>query len=132
MAVRKVSRRKLTKHQLGDLRERIEVGDNILRPAGFGKSGMRRTFVLEGEVWAKVETVTSVSSGEVIFNGVNIATNASHVFVMRYREGFTTEKWIRWRGQAYEVDKVMEPEERNQYTVVFAYFEGTQTKLANT
>ena len=132
MAIRKISRRKLTKYQLGDLRERVEVGDNILRTAGFGKSGMRRTFVLENEVWAEVETVTFVSAGEVLFNGVNISTTASHVFIMRYRENFTSEKWIRWRGQAYEVDKVMEPEERKQYTIAFAYLEGTQTKLANT
>lgn len=133
MATRRVSRRSLTKNQLGDLKERIEIGSIVLRPGSFGNAGMVRRFTAENEVWAKCETLRRITDERVIFNGVNIASqDATHAITMRYRDDFTTEKWIKWRGEAYRVENVLDPEERHQYTVAFCYLEGEEDREANT
>jgi len=132
MSVRATSRRRHVKHQIGDLRERIEVGENRLRPSGFNQAGGKRVFTKSYDAWAKVETTQFIGGGEVRFNGVNIASSGSHVFTLRYREDLDTESWIRWRGEAYRIDLVRHPDERNEFTEAFAFLEGDQNRKANT
>lgn len=132
MAVRKTYRRKHSKHQIGDLRDRVELLNTTLRPSGFNKAGAKHRFTVVASIWAKVETTEFAGSGERIFKGVNIATNASHVLTIRSRDDVDSQNFIRWKGENYRIEKVTPQEERDEFMQLFCLLEGDVNKLAAT
>ena len=139
MSTRKVTRRRLKKYQTGDLRERICLHKREITAPVFGVAKPTETYDTGTFAWAFVITLDFVNSGQALFNQVNVSTQVSHLFVIRYRPllkdsetPISKETVIRWRGDAYKIEKIIIPEERKEYMELFAKHLGDEDKEANT
>lgn len=130
--------RRKKQHALGDMRERITLHIRDITAPKFGTAKPTEAYDTGTKVWASVKTFDLIGAGQKLFDGVDPENQPSHLFVMRWREflddcitPITSEIRIRWRGDAYEIKKTINPEERNEYWELFAKLLGDQTKEAN-
>lgn len=132
MARRKISHRKLQKYSIGDMRHRITIHERAITPPTYADASFTETYDDGIEDWAFVGTPTVSSKGIVMFNGVNLPETATHIFVIRFDETFTTENIIRWEGDAYKILKTNDPDKRQQYLECASRLLGDETLDANT
>ena len=135
MSKLKVDRRPLKKTPVGDMRDRILIRERSVSAPDFDNSAKAtETYKTIASVWAKV--VTNVS-GKKIFDGVNedtgggILLSSTHIFTIRYMEGITSEHVVDYKGENYEINRVVNPEERNMYLQIYCKLLGDRTKEAN-
>ena len=119
MAKLTVDKRPLKKIPVGDMRDRISIRERVIgaptfdKPAAFGED-----YKTIATVWCKVKTN---KSGRDEFAGVNADTgggillSSTHIFTMRYRPGITSEHVVVYKGNNYEINRIVNPEERNMY-----------------
>jgi head-tail adaptor len=120
------------------MRERITLHIRAITAPSFGTAKPTETYDTGTVVWASVKTFDLIAAGQKLFDGVDPSEQPSHKFVMRWREflddcvtPITSEIRIRWRGDAYKITKVINPEERNEYFELFAALLGSQDQEAN-
>ena len=128
MGRRRVTKRRLQKYSIGDMRNRITLHTRALRPAGFGSASFSETYSAIDTVWAYVSTDT----GQHRFNGVNIESGdqPTHLFVIRYRSDVTAETVIEFNGQYYEILPIIDPDERSLYLELPCKLAGSTGKSA--
>ena len=118
MAKLKVHRRSLQKTPVGDRRDRILIRQRGIGTPGFDNPAkFGEDYKTIASVWAKVTTNVS---GKRIFDGVNedsggggILLSSTHVFNIRYMDGITSENVVDFKGENYEIKRVINSEERN-------------------
>lgn len=132
MSVRKVSHRPLKKYSIGDRRNVITIHVRSITPPGAGSASFTETYDTGVERWANVVTGDSVGAGRKEFDGVDIGDKPTHLFVTRYLSTVTKENVIRWRGEAYKILLIIDPEERHDDLELYARILGDQTLKANT
>lgn len=133
MSTRKTSKRRLKKYAVGDMRERVTIHvRSLTAPAFSSPSNFTETYDTGTRVWAFVANVSLVGSGRQEFDSINIILRSTHKMVIRYRGNITTENVIRWRGEAYKILKIIDPEERHQYLELYCNVLGDKTLEANT
>ncbi len=131
----KVDKRPLKRTPVGDMRDRIAIRQRDVstpdfdNPAKFGE-----TYKTIATVWAKVKTNVS---GKQIFDGVNedtgggILLSSTHIFTIRYREGITSEHRVNYKDSNYQIQRVVNPEERNMYLELYCKLLGDRDLEAN-
>jgi head-tail adaptor len=138
MSTRKVTRRRLKKYAVGDMRNRIGLYKRDIKSPGFQSSKFQEEYTLITKVWAFVATL---NLGEIVFDNVRIKSKSgnfstksispSHKFVIRYRSDITSETRILWRDKYYEIIPTINPEERNQYLELYSVLVGSKDLEAN-
>lgn len=130
--------RRKKNHAVGDMRERITLHIRAITPPAFGTAKPTETYDAGTKVWASVKTFDLIAAGQKLFDGIDPSEQPSHLFVIRWREflddcetEITSEIRIRWRGEAYKIIKVIDPEERHINYELFSALLGDQTKEAN-
>ena len=131
MAERKVSRRRLKKYAIGDLRSRVRIHTRSLEAPLYDSADPVEAFDTGAKVWASVNTLDFLSSGKQLFDEVNLSEQPSHKFVIRFRKNISTENVIQWEGNYYKLLKIIDPEERHQFLELFAVLLGDKDLAAN-
>ena len=131
MPRRKVRYRKLQKYSIGDMRDRITIHTRAITPPTYANASFTETYDVGVEDWALVETPTTISKGIAVFNGVNVPTGTSHIFVVRFDSVWTKENVIRWEGDSYKILKTNDPDKRQQYLEFACRLLGDETLAAN-
>ena len=88
----------------------------------FGES-----FTKPKTIWAGIETRT----GREIFDGTNLLGVATHYFYVRYRAGLTSENWIKFNGEYYDILRVENWEERNEFMLLYSSVRGDSLLKGN-
>ena len=135
MAKRKVDKRPLKQVPVGDMRDRILIKERALSTPDFDNPAkFSEAYKTVAAVWAKVKTNVS---GRQIFDGVDAETgggillSSTHVFTIRYRGGVTSENVIDYKGENYEIKRIVNPEERNMYLELHCKLLGDRELEAN-
>lgn len=131
MPKRNVTHRPLKQYAGGDLNKRITLHTRTLKAPKYNSASFTENYDAGLEVWASVITLSNIASGKRIFDDIDIRKQPTHKFVIRFREGITTEKVVRWRGDAYELVKIIDPEERHEWLELYAKLLGDETKETN-
>lgn len=131
MSRRTVSHRRLKKYNVGDMRERISLNLRNIQEPDFGSANFEQTFTEIVEVWAFVKTFDAVGSGQKIFDDVDIGSQPTHLFVIRYYPDLTSEEVIKWMDNNYEIVKIIDPEERHEYLELYSKLLGDENLEAN-
>jgi SPP1 family predicted phage head-tail adaptor len=100
--------------QAGKLRHRLA----IMRPSegadSFGQP--QKTYGLTATVWGSVEPL----SGRELFTAQQVAARVTHKITIRGRTELTPKDRVQHRGRAFELDYVMDVEERRIVTEAYA------------
>ena len=132
MSRRRVSRRRLTKISIGDMRECISLETRTTLPPQFGQNTFTETYTVLDEVFAKVETLEDQLGERNDYDGVNITNLATHKFTFRYLENVSKySTYIRYNGELYRIEGIADPEERHEYLIVRARLKGSDNLEAN-
>ncbi len=136
MPERRLSRRKLTKFSIGNMRDRVSLERRVTISAAFGDPEPTEQHTVIAEVWAQVDTprMGNLGVGDRVYNGVNIQESSSYTFTIRYRDDITShDTIIKWQGDIFKITKtgIISPQRRNQYLVISAVLAGDAEKEAN-
>lgn len=107
-----------------DLNKRIVIQDrNISTPddLDYGED-----FDKLKTIWAGVKTLIGVE----IFDQNNVPITASHDFIIHYRVGITAENWILFENNRYDILRVENFEERNEWLRLRSTLRGSDTKAS--
>lgn len=108
----------------GDLNKRITIQNRtIVAPDDVDYD---EDFQKELVVFAGVKTLIGVE----IFDQNNVPTNASHDFIIHYRAGITAENWVLFENNRYDILKVENLEERNEWLRLRSTLRGSDTKAS--
>lgn len=77
--------------------------------------------VLSGEtlvdaVWADVEPLSATEA----YRAQRLGQKQTHKFIIRWRAGVGTGDTIKWRGAAYRVETVHDPDQRREWLHIMA------------
>lgn len=130
-----MDKRPLKQVAVGDMRDRILIRQRDIGGPDFDSPAkLKEGYKTIAAVWCKVKTNIS---GKQVFDGVNETTgggvilSSTHVFTIRYREGITSENVVDYKGEYYEIVRVVNPEERNMYLELNCKLLGDKTLEAN-
>lgn len=79
------------------------------------------------DVWVALKTVNGVT----VFDSTNIERVVSHEVIMRYQSGITAEKWFLIDGLRYDILKVENVNERNEWIRCKCTQRGTSSSAVN-
>jgi SPP1 family predicted phage head-tail adaptor len=117
MSQRRVSRRRLHKESIGDMRDRVRIEKRTTQPPEYNSPEFTESYTLVDEVWAKVSTI-GYTIGVKDYNEINIEERPTHKISIRYHAGINSEDHvIRFNSDLYDIKSVTNPEERNEYLV---------------
>lgn len=128
MSIRIVSRRRLKKFSIGDLRERISFYSRDIKSPVFNSAKFTETYTLIADRWA---SVSSARTAQQFFNNVNVDSQPTHTFVIRFLENITTETRIKWKDKNYEILLVINFEDRDEFLELHSKLLGDDTLEAN-
>ena len=119
MAKLKVDKRQLKKIPVGDMRDRISIRERGVAAPDFNNPAkFEEAYKTIATLWCKVKTN---QSGRDEFSDVNVSTgggillSSTHVFTIRYMDNITSENVVEYKGDNYEINRIINPEERNMY-----------------
>jgi len=130
VAKRKTKKSVLYKYSVGDLRLRISFFDRSMVPSSSSSSAsFSERYTNEIERWASHESI----EGKHYFTDVNLVDNPStDKFIIRYNSNINGEKVIKHNGVIYKIDKIVNPQKRNKFMIIYCHEEGLDTAEANT
>ena len=135
MAKLSVDKRPLKKTAVGDMRDRISIRQrDITTPDFDNPANFDEAYKTIAEVWCKVKTNIS---GRDEFSDVNVSVgggliqSSTHIFTIRFREGISSENIVTYKDDNYEIKRVVNPEERDMYLVLYCKVLGDRTVKAN-
>lgn len=131
MSTRKVSKRRLKKYSIGDLRDRIKLHVRSIGTPAVDSASFSEEYDTGVDLWSSIVTLDLQGAGLSVFDGVNTNERPTHKFKIRYRAGVTKENVISWRGQYYKIMSIRNPEERNEYLELFSTLKGDSSLEAN-
>lgn len=98
----------------GELRHRLAI---MRFTEGFDSFGQpQKTYGLSATVWGAVEPL----SGRELFTAQQVAARVTHKVTIRGRTALTPKDRVQHRGRAFELDYVMDLEERRITTEAYA------------
>jgi len=130
MSKLRVLRRRKREYELGDFDQRIKLHVRSITPGIYSDSGFTETYNDGVETWARIRTLDL--TGKKYFDDVNVETEPTHEFVIRYRSWVTAEYVVGWRGDYYNIKRIRDPEERNDYSEILCRLVGDDDYEANT
>jgi len=84
-------------------------------------------FTITKTVWAGLET----TGGRDTFYVTNLDESVGHVFYIRWFTGLTTEYWIEHQSENYDILKVENLEERNEWAICYCNVRGSKSQAVN-
>lgn len=112
---------------IGDLRHRIEIHTRDTTVPAFGLVDFDEKFTLYKRVWAAVKTV----NGETFFDGVETERNVTHHFFVRHDDSVTSEHWVVYRNQRYDILRVESMDERQEFMRLVCTITGNDDREAS-
>lgn len=110
----------------GDLNDRIIIKSrNTVAPQT--TVDFSQNFKNDRTVWAGVET----TSGRNTFYVSNIDDSVTHVFYLRWFDGLTSENWIEFKNENYDILEVENWEERDEWAVCYCNVRGDKDEAVN-
>jgi SPP1 family predicted phage head-tail adaptor len=97
----------------GLLRHKIEIQNKVIRRDSMG--GEVVTWEAFTYAWASIEPL----SGREYFAAHQTQSSITHKMKMRYQSGIRPYHQIGWGGRSFNIDAVMNTEERNKELVLF-------------
>jgi SPP1 family predicted phage head-tail adaptor len=97
----------------GLLRHKIEIQNKVVTRDSMG--GEVVTWVAFAHAWASIEPL----SGREYFAARQIQASITHKMKMRYQSGIMPYHQIGWGERFFNIDAVMNTEERNKELVLF-------------
>jgi hypothetical protein len=118
------------------MRDEISIFTRTQKPPLVGQSEPRETYTDFGTnpYWADITTFApfgSFQGGERSFDKVAPRKVTTHLMTMRYIEGLTKQHWIKWEDDYFEIDKLVNPEDRDEYWEIYAIKRGDSALKAN-
>lgn len=128
-----VKRRKSKSPQIGDMRERIVISQRDMAAPGDDSAAFGQILIPIATVWAAVHTKGGDSaSGEEVFNNVSKSnTDASNLFIIRFRSDVTFANIITYKGDNYKILPADNPDKRNRFLFLYCALLGDDELDAN-
>lgn len=119
---------RVTHRQLcaGDLDRLIVLKSRALR-APQTTVDFSELFTTEQTVWAALKT----TKGRNTFYITNMGIAVGHVFYIRYFGALTSDWWIEYNGDNYDIVEVEDIDERHEWIAIYANVRGTSTEPVN-
>jgi SPP1 family predicted phage head-tail adaptor len=127
MPVCKKIRTKKRQVCIGDLRDEIEIQNRQIVAPDLGDVDYEEAFSTTTIVFSAIETV----SGQTIFDESNQERDVTHKIYIRYMAGVTAQTWIKFKDELYDILKVENLEERNEFLLLRCSKRGTATVFSN-
>lgn len=128
MADCKRIRSKIRKICIGDMDKQIILKSrSISSPLG-DSVDYSEEFTEISNPWSMVHTL---SRGPIFFDDTNIATQVTHIFGIRYESGITSEIWVEYDGENYDVLNVENLDQRSEFLILSAVHRGDANILVN-
>lgn len=83
-------------------------------------------FTLLATVWSMIET----PKGKTIFDEVGTEKVVTNIFYVRRLSSLTSQNWIVYKNNRYDIQMVTDLEENNLFQKIFAIIRGADTKEA--
>lgn len=118
------------------MREEIYIFTRALKTAPAGQSEPKMTYTDFGTnpYWANIETFKPFGAfvgGVRLFDNVAPKNVTTHSMTTRYIEGLSKQHWIKWGEDYFEIDKIVNFEDRDEYWQIYAIKRGDSTLEAN-
>lgn len=126
-----VKRRKSKSPQVGDMRERVVINKRKMGAPGNDSAAFMQTLTPIATVWAAAHT-KSGSTGVEVFNNVSKSnTDASNLFIIRFRSDVTFANIITYKGDNYKILPADNPDKRNRFLFLYCALLGEDDLDAN-
>jgi len=112
---------------LGDLSTLITLQDRAITPPESGVDASETFTDACPDVWAKLET----GRGQTIFDDTDTEQDVTHVFTIRFIKGITSETWVKFNNQRFDILNVEDLEERNEWLILRCTNRGTKDNPAS-
>jgi len=122
-----LKRRRSRRPQVGDMRIRISIYQRDIQSPTFGSAKFSQKYTLIDTVWASPET----TKGEGLFTGVELKTEVTDVFKIRYRDDVTSENVIKYNGNIFSILSVDDMDRRKTFLKIFCNVLGDEDLEAN-
>ncbi len=129
MAICNKQQRKKTQVCVGSMNRRIDLLARALTPPVDPFTGQfvsTETFTTIATPWAMVAT----PKGVTIFDGVGIERVVTHIFTIRFLLDITSQNWVVYKGQRYDILLVNDFQENNLFLELNCALTGDETKEA--
>jgi SPP1 family predicted phage head-tail adaptor len=86
------------------------------------------TFTAVGsKKWAALKT----TKGRDMFFATNMDIGVTHIFYIRWYNGLTSEDWITFKGERYDIVEVENIDERDEWYAIYCNVRGDETQDQN-
>jgi len=120
-------RRKKRQPCIGDMNEIITLQGRTLTPPTSGVDATEEFTDSNPDVWALIETV----SGETMFDDTGTERDVTHMFVIRFITGISSETWILFNNERLDILSVEDLDGRQEFLKLRASNRGIETNEAN-
>lgn len=120
-------KRKHRKICIGELEDRIQIYDRSISPGTQDSPRFGENFVQDSEVWAMLET----KQGYSIFDSTGTERKIDHIFGINYDASITSEKWVRFESENYDILKVEDLDRRHEFLLLYCNLKGDSSRAAN-
>jgi len=104
-----------TKLCIGSMGYRIEIQKRNVQYKG---TKSEYSFTTSWTVWADIETRSGVDK----FSGIVVEDSITHIFKIRSISGLTSEYWVNWNDQRFEIQSI---ETLNEGSYMLLYSKNT-------
>lgn len=112
---------------VGDLNKRITIKDRTLKGATLNNRVSSENFSDDVTVWAMIQT----TRGDQFFDGTSLRTAVTHYFYIRYRDNVTSENFIFFNEDSYDILDVEDLDENESFLKISARKRGTEDIKVN-
>ncbi len=120
-------RRKKRQPCIGDMDDLITLQGRTLTPPASGVDATEEFADTNPDVWALIETV----SGETMFDDTGTERDITHLFIISFITGISSETWILFNNDRLDILSVEDLDERHEFLMLRASNRGVDTNEAN-
>jgi len=106
---------------IGSMDRLISLKTRVIQTPDGSSVDYSESFSTLASEWAAVK---SLSRGPIFLDGTNIAKQATHIFMIRYRSDVDAEIWIDLDSVYYDVLNVEDLDEKNEFLFLYAVKRG--------
>ena len=115
------------KYCVGSLNKKIEILTRSLGEPTSGSYDYDLSFETSKTVWSSIKTV----NGLTMFDSTNTEKIVTHIFIIRYYDGLTSQDWIKYSDKNYDIIGAENISESNMYYKIRANLRGDSTVITN-
>jgi len=112
---------------IGDMRDEIVIQSRNLKSPIFDGVDFIEDFQGKMTMWSLIETV----SGVTVFDGAGTERDVTHLIFIRFLPGITSEEWILFNNERFDIIDSSDFDERHAFTVLRCSNTGNDINNAN-